>query len=225
MIRPRGVKCSVNVRPPSVGYQHGAEHGVERVQPVVLYHDLVQVGLAEAGDHASTSRPASSDSMQPEVGAAARPAGRDARSRCSSPGPVASDLEEGADRRRSCAPAVMRPLICSTRSLSASIRQKPRFVVSRKAPVGGIDVERVHVWRLLGEVDQAVGPLRLGGGLGAVLVRAAARRQQRAEAGEQQHGAPGHPAACARSHSASVVKPTITASIQYCERIASRVSR
>src|SRR4051812_8360169 len=92
------------------------------------------------------------------------------------------------------------PRIGVTEDVLGSMRQKPRLVVSRKSP-------------LLGSISR---PLTYGG-----LREKSTSRDDTpdplAAASDTFDAVP----ASASSHSASEVKPTITPSIQYCERTAS----
>ena len=215
MISPRGVKCSVNVLPPSLEISIARQHGVERVHAVVAQDDLVQVGVAEPRDHRPgpaavvRAHEAEERGSAPGVGMAGAEQLRPARPR---------DLEERPDVCGLALRVIVAPLIGVTVLPSWAIRKKPRLVVSRKSPGRGVDVERVHERRLLGEVHEPRRRLLRGRGRRRVAAAAGREQERERDAARARLMSP----ACASSHSASVVKPTMIPSIQYCERTASR---
>jgi hypothetical protein len=169
-----------------VGDQHRAEHGVERVQAVVLDDELVQVGVAEPRH----GRPGPS----PVPGPDQAQEGRQARPAVRVPGaqqlarPGHREVEEAADGRLPV-PGGHRPL--HPPRLARPAVDPPEAAVrgEQEGPVGGIDVEGVDPRLLLGQVHQAGGAL--GGGGRRVRLAAAAGR---AGAREQREHARGEPA-------------------------------
>ena len=225
---PRGVKCSVNVRPSSVRDEQRAEHGVERVHPPVREDDLVQVGVAEARD----DRPGAAGVVgadEPEKRRQrARPVGVAGADQA--PGTGDLDLEERADRRAAAAGAdrsadLLHLAGVAPDAKEAAVRGQQEVLRPR------VDVERVDERRLLREVDEPVGARDVGllRRLRAAAARSEGDGEQRRD-GDRDGGAPPSRArahavpACASSHSASVVKPTMIASIAYCDRAAVRAS-
>ena len=94
-----------------------------------------------------------------------------------------------------------------------STRKKPRFVVTSSLPLPGSTSSEL-----------TSGGLPLGSTIEAALEAFGARAVLRPAAGqrdERQGQRLPHAPACASSHSARLVKPTMIASIQYCERTAS----
>ena len=103
---------------------------------------------------------------------------------------------------------------------SGAIRQKPLLVVSRKSFVAG-SMSSVFTYGGFLEKSTRRGEGALAGAAGVGVSsppQPAASTSAAGRASARPHDVP----ACASSHSASVVKPIMIPSIQYCERTANR---
>ena len=206
-----GAMRSSNVRPAVARDEHGAEHGVEGVEPALLEDHPVQVGLAEPRDHRPRA-PAVLGAQDAEELRQRAACGRGGRSRAASCGPV------GRTSRKPPT-GTLRPFAVASPLDRLGIAALG--VDAEEAAVGGheqlaaarLDLERVDQRRAAVRVDDRGGARGLRGA--AVLRPAAGQRDER-----QGQRLP-HSPACASSHSARLVKPTMIASIQYCERTAS----
>ena len=200
--------------PAVLGDDQRAQHRIPGVQAVVLEDDLVQVGVAEARDHA--------------------PAGARRRPSAGSRGTGAACADRGGRSRR----AGPRGSRSSSRKVPTVARSPPASIVPAHAPhrsLLGVDAEEAAVggqeelagarsrsseFTNGGRFEKSTSRSERPACLSGVAAAGRAERDKRPRAPDRSL----HPCAAASSHSASVVNPTITPSIQYCERTASRDS-
>jgi hypothetical protein len=195
---------------PVLGDDQRAQDGVPGIEAIVLEDDLVEVGVAHAGH----GLPVAAAVVGSEIAEVLRqgPLVRMARAD-HLPLRIEVQLEE-RPHGGALAAGLDRPSYPA--DLVALRIDAEEATVRRQHELAGVRVslQRVDERRPLREVDQ---PVRAPGRLrGVAAARRAAGGRQREPEGAL------HPCAAASSHSARVVKPTITASIQYWERTAKR---
>ena len=213
MIRPRGVKCSEKVRPPS----SEITIALNTASNAYMRSWLITILCRSAAPRRDTTRqvrPLSSERRKPR---------KDGSAPCLSGCPEPISVRGPLTFTSRKVPTV--DVFPFARDLGAEPLdlvlvgvdlEEPAVGREQEVAALGVDVEGVHEGRLLGEVDE---PRRLPRALRPAAARAGQGR--RAEHRRDQREAP-HVPACASSHSARVVKPTMIASIQYCDLTAKR---
>ena len=200
-----------------VGDQHRRQHGVEGVQLVVAQDDLVQVGVGHPRDRLPRLAAVVGADQAEEVRQRAELVRVAAAEQLA--GAARAQLEERPDRRGL---AGVLDRARDRRDGLAVAGDAEEAAVRREQEVlrGRVDVQRVHERRLGLEVHEPVrGRLRGRARRRLRLAPAAAGGERERE--DDRRARP-HEPACASSHSANIVNPTMIPSIQYWERTANR---